>query len=153
MPCHKSFEFMCQMGDSRQSWFLTVVKTCLWLKSWVMWGFLTIWQLKTWPTFKTQAYGFQHPTLTTFCPYSNFVPNSLTVLHFCLTYYSPRERMWNSIIVKMFLWEQVFPSEKEIASKIFLVYHKKNVKIIFPLLGRKKVYSDVHLFILRSLKL
>lgn len=33
MPCHTSFEFMCQSGDSRQACLPTVVKTCLCLKS------------------------------------------------------------------------------------------------------------------------
>lgn len=33
MPCHTSFEFMCQIGGSRQVCLSTVVKTCLCLKS------------------------------------------------------------------------------------------------------------------------
>lgn len=33
MPCHTSFEFMCQIGGSRQACLPTMVKTCLCLKS------------------------------------------------------------------------------------------------------------------------
>lgn len=33
MPCHTSFEFVCQSGGSRQVCLPTVVKTCLCLKS------------------------------------------------------------------------------------------------------------------------